>query len=347
MFRLILFAYLLHLKSFVDGWSIVTSHPVNQPEPRLMSFDEVIDKQDVYRLNDRQMGLTAYKDKRLLSCFVNDYDPYWQPEPDDKIYLLNSQPCEKVNVTTDFTTLKKKAGQKIANMCKELYIFWLAARNMAPPPLPGMVNLQTKPCRIKYDDDLSRVPLELGNSEDSEQMGRSGNGGPAQALDGGAPPMIQDGAPPMIQDGAPPMIQDGAPPMIQDGAPPMMGDGAPPMLHDGAPPMLLDGAPPMIQDGAPPMFKDGEMRAPPSLENTHSRRDLDAPSDIKTPPPLKLPAALTVKPSREPEEKTPAMSPFWREIARQIKDTVTIAPPPPDMKTPPPPPAMFRRNMKR
>ncbi|XP_053404992.1 circumsporozoite protein-like [Mercenaria mercenaria] len=326
--KTLLLAYLLHLLPYTHGWSIVTSRPVvvePEPEARLMSFEDIYSQKDTFRLNDEEMGLTALKDKKLVSCFVNDYDPYWLPGPSDKLYIIRNQPCDKVNKNTDFTTLKMKAGSKIASMCRDLYVFWLAARNMGPPPLPGMFpQQQSRDC--PYDDDLLAPPM----------------------LEDGAPPMIHDGAPPMIGDGAPPMIHDGAPPMKRDGAPPvihddaplmmqesasrtsndgaapMLDDGAPPMLREGAPPMSRDEEPPMIDDGAPPMlqsgvqpmFNDGEMR-PPLIEKSHSRRDLDAP---------------------------PSLAAVLKKMMKKNKETDIVAPPAQDMKTPPPP-NQFRRNI--
>lgn len=212
---------------------------------------------------------------------------------------------------------------------------------MAPPPLPGApVQQHLKPCRVKYDDDFAN---EQSSSEN--HLLRSENG-PSSTQQDRAESMVNDGAPPMIDNGPPPMLGDGPPPLMGDGPPPMIDNGAPPVMGDSAPPMLGDGAPPMIGDGAPPMSKDDEMGPPPFLQNSHGRRDLDAPSLIKTPPPLNLLAVLTSRTSRvNAEEKRHTIAPIWRKMMNQVKQLNTIAPPLPDMKTPPPPPAFFRKNM--
>ncbi|XP_053404991.1 uncharacterized protein LOC123555467 [Mercenaria mercenaria] len=376
--KTLLLTYLLHLLPYTHGWSIVTSRPVMmepEPEARLMSLEDVYDQQDTFRLNDADMGLTALKDKKLVSCFVNDYDPYWLPGPSDKSYIIRNQPCDKVSKNTDFTTLKKKAGSKIASMCRDLYVFWLAARNMGPPPLPGMFQeQQSRDC--PYDDDLLVPPTTTESAppmlpEGARHMLRIG--GPPSLQDSGAPSMLQDsasreshdeappmlpegarhmlriGEPPSLQDsGAPPMLQDSvsqeshdeAPPMIGDGAPPMIGDGAPPMIEDGAPPMLDDGAPPMLREGAPPMSRD---EAPPMIDD-------GAPPMLQSGvPPMfndgEMRPPLTEKShSRRDLDAPPSLAAVLKKMMKENKETDIVAPPTPDMKTPPPP-HQFRRNI--
>ena len=276
------------------------------------------------------------------------------------------QPCEKVNTKTDLLTLRRKAGPKIANMCMDLYVFWLAESLMEPPMLPDVYQKESRHC--KFDDDLSLT--EGGSSQGGsglqsfpdthevappmlpvgpdtnykEGQPPAGQEKAPPTIGDGAPPMIGDGAPPMIGDGAQPMIGDGAPPMIGDGPPPMLGnnaqpmslDGAPPMLRDlaapltqgGAPPMMQGGAPPMTQGGAPPMMQGG---APPMMQGATSNDG---------PPPMITPLVSNSHSRRdldEIKEQVTQKRPSPVTLADMLKKVKLTPVPTPDMKTPPPP----------